>query len=86
MLDDVRERWLELQAPGAVDALREACEARVDAYVYLEAYARAHDPAPSPKTWRRLDALAERMTRVGVDADGRAVIAEQVDDVRVWSR
>jgi hypothetical protein len=86
MLDDVRERWLELQAPGAVDALREACEARVDAYVYLEAYARAHDPAPSPKTWRRLDAPAERMTRVGVDADGRAVIAEQVDDERVWSR
>ena len=86
MLDDVRERWLQLQAPGAVEALHEACVARVDAYVYMEAYARAHDPAPSPKTWRRLDAPAERMTRVGVDADGRAVIAEQVDGERVWSR
>jgi hypothetical protein len=85
-LDDVRERWRELQAPGAVEALAQACAARVVEHVYMEMHSRAHRPAPSPRAWRRLDAPAERMTRVGVDADGRPTIAETVHGEDVWGR
>jgi hypothetical protein len=52
----------------------------------MEMYSEAHHPEPTPKRWRRLDAPAERMARVGVDADGRSAIAELVDREDVYRR
>src|SRR4051812_27389274 len=86
-LDLVRARWLELRDPEARHASRRAREEKVAREAHLPAFPA--DPLPWPHVRppeRALDGPAKSMTRVGVDAQDRPVIATAVDITEEWLR
>ena len=82
--DVVRERWLELQAPGAVVAQRAACEAAAVEERLVPFSWWAYQPRPFPRELAGEDPLSGgsgQQSRLGVDAAGRVVFQRLRDDL-----
>src|SRR5918997_763145 len=89
--DRVRERWLELQDPASLAAVRERCQAAAVEERPVRFSWWAHRPQPFPREMagndpRRGD--GQRDARLGVDAAGRPVYQRQGDEpdqLYVWT-
>ena len=82
--DVVRERWLELQAPGAVAAQQAACEAAAVEERLLSFSWWAYQPRPFPRELAGEDPVSGgsgQQSRLGVDAAGRVVFQHLRDDL-----
>src|SRR3954462_1366278 len=81
--DRVRDRWLALQEPGVITALRGRCEAAAVEVRLVPFSWRTYHPRPLPPEMAGEDPPRGSIqdARLGIDATGRVVFQHLRDDL-----